>query len=535
MAKLAAALVAIGLAAGITVLLQRHSAEPPPARPPSAEAAPSPWSAARGGDPQATAVDRVVAQERRRTLEVRGGADRRPLAQAFLGTLPPAGSTVTHDVIARADDSGRIAIQEPLPGAVLVRCPGFVPLPLGREDEWPAEVVLEEAAVLTVVVLDDRGLGVAGADVYLARDRTLGNPVLREATGPAPDFEPSIGHPHSDAPLWKARTGADGRATLDELPSARLALFVHDDLSVPATEVGDGAELRLARGPTTVHVAMQPWHAVVFRLPTPVAVKDRQWSVPVMALSRTRPVLSRLPRIRNWLEQRFEGCLAYAHVPDLLAAEVFVQCVVETADGGRYTGRWPLRPVRELDEPVFLELDPATRLPVTVRLLGPEGREYRNIPLGLTGTDDPEAQRFRGMTGEPILLPPGSFDVRALMLARPIFHAFQDCKITVGADQPLEHIVRSTADLVEVVVRPRLPEGEVLSSLEIYFDNEVGRGPATVNWRPARGPIHQFLEAKRLSIRVRSNGYEDLDVPEREVAVGEPIFIDVHLTPKRRR
>jgi hypothetical protein len=89
--------------------------------------------------------------------------------------------------------------------------------------------------------------------------------------------------------------------------------------------------------------------------------------------------------------------------------------------------------------------------------------------------------------------------------------------------------------MVEVVVLPTLPSAVVRCPLTLYVENENGEGPAVANWIPGRGPIRLVLSAKQISLRVRSVGYRDVDIPLRDVARGQPNEILVQIEEKDPR
>ncbi len=524
--RIAVPVVVFACVVAIAAYWMRNSTPGPAAEPPGDGAG---LATANRAVPAGAPPSRTEATEQVTVLRVVGGAAQVPLAEAFVCVLPEDGAdTLQRDVLASAAADGTISLTATPAVQLLACCSGYVPR-IVASDALPELVVLDEATVLSVSVLDDRGVGLEDALVMLARDSGPGNPMSGLDLP-----EPGIGHPLSALPVWAAPSGGDGRVEFSELPPARYALYVHHDTMVPASDMGDGSTLALAPGRHSVHVPMQPWHAVVFRCPSDAAVTNVLWSVPVVGLNRSHPVLSRLHRIHGWLTPRYPDCHVYAHVPGLLGGELPVRCFVETADGSRYRGEWELTPVRDLEQPVFLELDTTPRRPVTIRLVGPDGEDYPGVPFAATPVGRGHSDRHDGVTGEPVLMPCGTFRLEPRQLSRPIIGAFQDFEITVTMDGLGEFVARSAERMVEVVVRPRLPPGPVLSPLGIYFYNERGHGPAVVNWKPPRGPVRCLLAGSRVSVQIRSVGYEDVDLPARDTRPGEPLEFDVELRARER-
>jgi hypothetical protein len=406
----------------------------------------------------------------------------------------------------------------------LVRAPGFIPAAVSGAILEPFLVELQPGGALEIAVQDEDAVPVADACILLSR-----YPASRTRLSSARSLLTGIGHPLVDDPVWVAASNSLGVARLDELPMGEFRLNVVHPRLVPRGEAGHDSLLTIGPGLQRVACTMRSFHAAVFRCPSASAVRKVSWIVRFDALDKSPAVVARLGLMRETAAEKFPECLVYAHMPmDSLREPLLIRCTAVCEDDSYWVGEWPLTPIGEIREPCWLEQHttaPMRQVSVVVR--DATGAAFDGIPVVLSS----RTSKFEVdlTTGEPAIVPCGSYDLAPRVLSSAIWSAFKDRAVEIDPTSPAEIVVTTDVPLVEVIVTPILPTPDVLGPLTIYIENQDGKGPATANWIPERGPVRRWLAARQIKVRVTSMRYQDVDVPVREVVSGQPVRIDVPL------
>jgi len=443
----------------------------------------------------------------RRGLVVVDADSRRPLDAASLTWVDRSGVEPLWSAVpdVRADAEGQLAVvpvgSERLP---LVRAPGYVPqfVDLASVGSETAEVAMRPAARIEVSVISRRGDPVQGAAVVL----TSGVPDRFEdltTTG--------IGHPLARSPRWQAVTDHTGKATIDEVPPGTLVLNVVHETMFPTDTAAWNASMDLVAGSHRVVATMAEAEAAVFSVPAKAGAESVEWRVDITRLSMEPMVTSRLGIVRKWLDQRFPGALIYVQKrAGADEEELLVRCEVVLSDRSRWSGAWPLTPVTQIAAPAYLEQQVTALKTITVSLRDADGREYAGIPIRLRPEGD--AAPITTTTGNEVEVPHGTYRVGPTQFHPGVHQAFDKFRIEVGDASPFMFDAVLTEPVTEVQVKVAYPDNEVLGPLMLYFGNESG-GPAVLaNWRPERGEIRQWMTGGKVSLRVRSAAYEDVDI-----------------------
>lgn len=331
--------------------------------------------------------------------------------------------------------------------------------------------------------------------------------------------------------MWVGLADASGRVQLDELPTGAYYLNVLSHHLVAADASSSNHRLQIPAGVVRLTVTLQEPFAAVFECPSKSKVANVAWDVDLSALDLSAPVTSRLLMVRQSVEKRFPGCLAYVHVPIHRDRTFEVGCYVTVEDKTHWWARQALTPLSQIAGPIFLEQDLRPVRDIVVHVVDAAGSEYEGIPIVLRNREERSA--FSTCTGSSCTLPYGTYKINAKVLDPEIYRALHDFSAKVEASSPADLFVRVSVPLHEVLVNVHYPSSTVVAPLEVYFDNEAGQGPAVVNYRPERGPIRRRLAGESLSVKVRSLGYEDVDIPSRPMKAGEVTVFDVALQERK--
>lgn len=487
-------------------------------------------SAAAGTTAAATGVD-LERKPLQAVLVVVDDETGEPLPQASLTVLvrDRHEPTLVRPPVARAGDDGHIALGTGLAGdgVLLLRAPGHVPRTVQPPSAGEHRVGMQRSATLALSVVDTEGHPVPGVLCLLTHQPVSQLPLHTE------DAPQGIGHPLATRPRWIGVSDAQGTCQHDELPPGPYYLNLVAPTMVPFDESGANGLSTLIAGRTGLTVVLQEGHAAVFRCPSRSPIENLTWSVDPLKVNTSGRVASRLGVMRQAVTDRFPGCLVYVHVVHPPRREVVAQCFVACEDGTLWRGQWQLAPIGSITAPVFLEQEQGPMRLVEIRLVDPDGRQHPGVPIVLRSRSG--GMSLNAKTGEQLLVPHGVYKVNSKQVDPAVYLAFDDFVITVDAAAP--EIMTATLDetISEVIVNVRYPANEVLSPLVLYFHDENGQGPAVANYRPHRGPIVKRLTGKTVSIRVRSEAYEDVDVGPRQIDPEQPTVIEVVLTEKSGR
>jgi hypothetical protein len=382
------------------------------------------------------------------------------------------------------------------------------------------------AACLTVTVVDPLGRPISDVGIVLTTDGTTADLL---GVKPLPD---GIGHPLATRPRWVGTSDGRGQQSFDELPSGKFFLNVVHPLWLPR-DTGGNSPVLLAVGTQNITLVVEEMYGVAFACTegrTNGATVDfrANWS----SVSVTPQVIGRIPLAREWLAARHPGAFVYVHRPlrpDL--SQVTVACQARLEDGTRWRGEGVLRPLAEVNDVVFLDRDDRPTRTIVIDIDDSEGGHFDGVPLAVSG----ESGTHHVASGERFAISYGEYQVTPKTLSRALYSTLKDWRIRIDDASPERFVATSTEPMVEVVVLPTLPSAVVRCPLTLYVENENGEGPAVANWIPGRGPIRLVLSAKQISLRVRSVGYRDVDIPLRDVARGQPNEILVQIEEKDPR
>jgi len=440
--------------------------------------------------PSGPARQRQAPEEEHPWLEIVNATDGAPIVGASYWRCAPEEPVLPWaSGLGDSDASGKLWFEDGLPeGSLGIAAAGFVPVVVDRP-EAGATVPLRPAGKLTVVALDERGLPVAGAIVILT---SQGVAALGRDS-------PGFGNPNSARPRWVEVTDDAGRAAFGCLPAASLRLDVGHEAMVPA---GPRLEIEIEPGAEeTASVALLDAYGVAFAIPDRLETQSIAWRVPLPELSRLPNVITRLDPVRTALERRLPGCLTQVGRPNDITEPAMVGCTAVTTDGSTWTGEWPLTPVRELVEPVFLELDEDGGVrEIAFDVIRPDGKPILGLPLFVMR----DRTYLQVLSGEAQFLPHGVYRV----LAPGSGYEIDVEEVRIDAAQPPgpRYTIHAPENLVLVELWPTPSQkGEFVGRLRLNIQDANGLGPMISNWRPERGPIRVCVAEGEF--RVKVSGY----------------------------
>lgn len=448
---------------------------------------------------------------------------RRPLTTATLtwSVAGEAPDTLLTEPVIRADDEGVLRTEGLSEEGMLgiVRAPGHVPHVV-KDPPHGAEVQLRPAASLRIAIVDPLSRLVPDATIVLTTDGATSDFL---GIDPPPN---GIGHPLARRPRWSGTSDGNGQVMFDELPAGKYFMNVLHPWWLPLQEWGANSPIVLSANVHHVTVAVEEMFGVAFEVPETVSITESHFHAGFASLNVLPHVTSRIPLAREWLAARHPRGQVYVHRPLRPDRnEVLVRCQVRTSDGSRWLGEGPLRPLRDVTAPIFLERDDRPTRDITILLADSLGNRFNALPLLLSGAPG----SIHAATGERVSVPHGAYEVTPLTASAPMWGMFRDMEIRVDDGSPDQFVVTAEEPIAEIVVRPRLPSPIVRGPLTVMFYNERKQGPAVANWVPERGPIRQLLHARQISVQVHSLAYKDVDVPLRDVVYGRPNEIDIDL------
>lgn len=442
------------------------------------------------------------------------------------GTLGESG-----ELLAVSGDDGRLrAIGLRSEGAAfLVRRTGFVPAVVAGGVADEREVRLEPAAELIVTVVTDRGGPLEGALVVVGPSPP---PSLRDVP---PHADGAPGHPR---PLWSRTTDAGGTANVASLRRGRYALRVHHPLFCRAQRLEDMPAIEV-RDTTRVTVTMQDMFGVAFVVPSKSPVQTAAWDWDFMSIDHSPGVVSRVADCGAALRERLPGALVFVHRPQKVGEDeddLVIGLRVALDDGTFWRGTAPMRPLRELREPDFLEqvVDVHYRH-LRLELRSRSGRVL-DLPVIIAAASNRGPGGIRTIEpGRALFLEHGSYVVEPANMAAFMSEACKDLGFTVSDTEPAGDVValRIDGDFVPIEVVPVLPGPRVLAVVHVHIDDPAQQGVAIASWRPERGTIRMLVPAGPVTIKTFSQHYENRELT---VAVGADDHgrrIEVALTERR--
>jgi hypothetical protein len=237
-------------------------------------------------------------------------------------------------------------------------------------------------------------------------------------------------------------------------------------------------------------------------------------------------VIEAAERGRVALHDRFPGCLVHAHRPVDAGNDVMIGCWAITSDGSVWKGESPLRPIREVDVPMFLEQD-AGRIVrrVECAFLTPKGRRLQ-APIQLLHDElrflvdaDPEGR---------YVLPAGTYRVGLLRSIRALHRELREKRVVVSEASPPgdELLIPIQQELISVRFRGRSEGRPDLAVVHVDVNTSDNDGFVIANWDPTAHDINMFVPPGEIILHVRSVGYRDATIKRR---VEESTVVEIPL------
>lgn len=388
---------------------------------------------------------------------------------------------------------------------VLVRADGYVPAVVQCGPGFEHVVRLRASPRVTVRVIRDVGAPLAGARVVLSAQ------VLSTVTG-LPGS--GVGAPLHPRPVWSGVTDSSGVVEFAELPPGRYYLKAFHPLYCPVASLDDSSPVVIAKS-LDVTMTMQDMCGVVFECPSPMPVESEAWQWRLDELDMSYGVVSRLATCRRALETRFPGRFVFVHRPRKPTRGAEIGCRVVLSDGTAWRGRWPLRPLREVLEPVFLEQDDVRMRQLEIELVTASGRVL-DVPVLVAPWQEEYLERpptWTATPGQRLFLAYGRYVVEPVDTAAWWSSAVSELAFDVSASEPPGDVVRLPVDVefVPVQFEPLLPGPLPLGKLLIKIDDPDRQGLVIAGWEPSRGPIRLLVPAGPIDVLVRSAHYEDFE------------------------
>ncbi|MBI5850922.1 MAG: hypothetical protein HZB39_07825 [Planctomycetes bacterium] len=411
----------------------------------------------------------------------------------------------------------------------LVRRAGFVPAVVLGEVDDEREVRLETAVELIVTVVTDRGVPLEGALVVVAPSPP---PSFRDVP---PHADGAPGHPR---PIWSRTTDGGGTASVAALRPGRYTVRVHHPLFCPVQRLEDMAAIDV-RDTTRATVTMQDMFGVAFVVPSKSAVQSAAWDWDFMSVDHSPGVVSRVVDCGAALRERLPEAHVFVHRPQNVGEDedqLVIGLRVALDDGTFWRGTAPMRPLRELREPCFLEqvVDARYRL-LRLELRSMSGR-LLELPLLFAAATNRGPGGIRTIEpGRAVFLEHGAYVVEPANQAAFTSEACKDLGFTVSDTEPLGDVVslRIDGEFVPIEIVPILPGPRALSPVHVYIDDPAEQGVAVANWRPERGTIRMLVPAGPITIKTFSQHYENLVLTIQVSAEDHGRRIEVALAERR--
>ncbi len=462
----------------------------------------------------------------------------------LISPVSKEGGMVLHDAIAQPVDkdpdtvhygempvlgtTGEDGLLRVAPGDLacfLVRTDDRLPVVIAPEAvtdvSVPLRVELDKGAEITVHVVDDTGLPVAGARVEAAPHRLsrfLSSP-------PAGD-----GNALSEFPVWSRTTDARGVASFPCLPRGHLYVSAWHRFFVPST-IDDDSQYVHTQNATTVSIVLKPLYGVVFECPSRDEVAATYWSVEGPLEITGGHVMPAAARGRADLQERFPQCFVFAHRPENTTRELLVGCWALTTRGEVWSARWPLRPTMEISDPVFME--PVAGL--TVRSVRPVlvTPSQRRVPVSLSLRHESLGFVIDASPEGVYQLPTGKYTIGIARSARALRKWFRNQAIEItpfsppGEDLPIP----IELEIVKVTIRATIDGRRGLGPAFIKVTPSDGLSYVVQNWSPSDESLDLFVPPGKTHMKVGSSSYEDAII---DTTIEDSCVLDIQLVQRRK-
>lgn len=450
------------------------------------------------------------------------------IADSMVITARDAADTIEYADAKNAGISstdGRLRVEPTLPGPWIVWAPGRLPRLLdaasleGTSD--PVRVELERAHQLTVSVRDEEGVPVSGARIVVAPHR-LGFQLPFGTTGE--------GNPASNYSTWSQVSDFRGLAVLGGLPKGHLYVDAWHEWFVPATKEDEGKHL-FCEADSSVQISLKPLYGVVFEAPQSDEVIATYWRLEGRLETLHGHVIAAAAKGADALRDRFPGCFVYAHRPEDPAREVFLNCWALTRTGSVWTSRWPMRPVSEIQDPIFMETVPGLevrrlsisllttsrkRIPATVVL------HHKTLGFGVEASPDSQ-----------YVLPEGTYGVGVRRASRELREALRNVEIAVTKSRADGETIEIPLglELVRISLRARIRGRHGLGVAQVKIEPESGTKHTATSWDPSREALDLYEAPGKIQLMISSVGYESVVI---DTEVHESREIEVELVERGR-
>lgn len=410
------------------------------------------------------------------------------------------------------DPEGIIQFEAVSGSRFTVRSPDRLPavLEVAEPDSVPAPITvrLQKARTITVVVLDENAVPIQGARIEIY-PHTLGNLL--------PETPPGDGNPVSKLPKWTRFSDHRGAAAFDGLPHSRISIRAWHDTMVPAT-TDDEYRYLDATSDETVTIHMKPLYGAVFECPEDSEPSSVYWKIGGERDEGSGTFLQAIAKGRVALQSRFPGSHVYAHRPKIPGSTVLVACFVVMESGSVWKGEWPLHPVKDIHEPVYMEAMPelsARRVSISVALPSGERIPARvgltHKTLGFLVAPELEGKDL----GDHYVLPLGEYSFSISNWSRQMRGALRQTSITISREHPSDGQVVLDLDAAWI---PVTLEGQVvgtpgLGRMSVYVDTP-GSGSFMVSFDASRETTQIWVEPGMLKLKAIGAGYNEAVVEQ---------------------
>lgn len=428
--------------------------------------------------------------------------------------------------VVAADGSGHVPLDR-LVGSMswLAMAPGYCSCVV-HPPKGDLTVAMQPASQITVDVMGEDGNPVPGAWIAL-------RPASAPASGDLSTVAFGVGDPRSRSPVWVVTTNGRGEANFNTIPAGnyRLAVMHETCYAISAEGYGD----KVVDAPSRIALEMRDLWALCVIPPPGRSVQHYAWGLSTKVdrgpAVQKGAMFARRALIRRWPE-------ALVNVTRPMESSIHEQVIVSceaVLDGNVASSvRWPIVRIRDLTEPVVLEIDDGIVLRGVRILVFDRSGQSLDFRLRVDAILKTKEGRVTRMvrTGETALLPPGNYSLWPEAVAPWIMGEFAAAKFTVRAEDPMErdYTIRMKAALRLAVITPSAPSWAPGDVAHFQITSKEGGGSyGVLNWEPAMGAIECLLPLGPTEVRMQAARYHtlgaDFDVTE---GVG-PIAIGIAL------
>ncbi|MCC6785940.1 MAG: hypothetical protein IT457_24050 [Planctomycetes bacterium] len=402
------------------------------------------------------------------------------------------------------------------------RLPVVIAVAAITQDSVPIRVELAKGAHLTVHVTDELGLPVGGARVEAAPHRL--SRFLSVRSG-------GDGNALSEFPVWSRTTDVRGIVEFPCLPFGHLYVSAWHGSFVPNSMDDDSLHVHTENA-SKVSIVLKPLFGAVFECPSRDEVVATYWSVDGALEITGGHVIAAAARGRAELHERFPDCFVFAHRPELTKRDLLVGCWVLTSGGQVWSARWPLRPVAEILDPVFME--PVAGLQVrTVRpiLVTPS---QRRVPVSISLRHEEFGFGIEASSEASYRLPTGNYSVGLTRCARALITRFRKQQIEISATNPMgeELLIPIELEIVRLTLRASIEGRRGLGPAFVKVTPSEGKSYMVENWNPSDEHLDLFVPPGKTVMKIGSSAYEDAGI---EMTAEDSGVIDVRLVQRRKK